>query len=138
MLLEDLRHTYARKGLGFEPINEEFIDSVGHHLGTTPTGKHDTKTVVYIPIALHRGNHTPFYTDGDKMIVGEGMVEKNTQIYEWCIITHPDNTLLIEYLRQVVEATKKRWINGWENAPLWNEWVESKNNLIKVFKTKIK
>jgi hypothetical protein len=121
VLLQDAKHAAKRRGIGWEPLNAQFENSHGHHLGTDPYGNHDPDTVIYIPKSLHScEQHSPFHI-GIKL--NQGMIKITKVILKWYQETYPKDIKSIEYLQQVLEATKERVANGWENAMGWDEWL---------------
>jgi flagellar biosynthesis GTPase FlhF len=124
LLTMERDHFHSRRGLGNDCINESLINGDYHHLGTDPFGNHDPDTTVWCPRKIHGSGH---YLFAPKLkIHGQGMLQKNIEICKWYQETYPDDNENISYLQQVVEATQKRVDCGWENAPLWKEWLEYK------------
>ena len=118
------KYAHAIRGFGYEPINYPFKGSHSHHLGTTPDGSHDKETTVDIPIELHRHGNGHYIHAPSTGKHGEGMIKKNTEAFLWYIENHPEDAENIEYLYDVMSATIQRTLDGWENAPGWQEWVE--------------
>jgi len=102
-------------------------------LGTDPYGNNDLDTTVCVPREIHGTGHCAFGLLGNQsgMQPGDGMIEKNTQITQWYEQQYPNDIATIQYLKDVVEATKERVRIGWENAYGWQEWLEYKKNLDK-------
>ena len=129
--IKDLAHSHARRGYGSELLNvSSSIDDVFHHLGTDSYGNHDSDTGVYIPKKVHvYGEVHCIYSETGEYMHGQGMVNKNWQIYEYYKETHPKDIKTIEYILAVCIATEERWSDGWENAKGWDEWLAYKQTL---------